>query len=110
MRVSRFLRSLPQAQPPSAAAAVGAASTLVRPQVLEDFQKGRVAGEVRKWQLFKVATWVLTLTAGVTVALGGEEERGENRKDTILSPLRRWVRGTYEDLLRGEPKIPPQLK
>ena len=79
-----------------------AAASVLRPQVVSDYQSGRVAAERFKWRLFGAGTWALTLGAGALVALSNFEGlpgSGEH----ALSPLQRAAAA----VLGSAPVLPP---
>jgi hypothetical protein len=82
--------------------------TLFRPAVVSEYQRTRVASTRYKWQVYKIATYVVT--AGIAgVLIFGQDYVGNGRGDHALSGVQAGARRVYEAvMLGGVPTVPTQ--
>ena len=80
-------------------------TTLFRPEVVSSYQAARVSRDRKLWQVMKIATALLTVSAGMAVALGGEDWDAQSVDNTVkpnvLTPLRKFVRAKYEEFVKS---------
>jgi hypothetical protein len=82
--------------------------TLFRPAVVSEYQRTRVASTRYKWQVYKIATYVVT--AGIAgVLIFGQDYVGNGRGDHALSGVQAGARRVYEAImLSGSHTVPAQ--
>ncbi len=79
---------------------MAARTTLLRPQVVSDYQAARVSKERFKWRAFTVLTWAVTLGAGFFMSM--QDHPGvPGTGDHALKSWQRFVRRTWEDVVLG---------